>query len=223
MPADMGSTVPSELERPDVRTAIVSALATTYEISQDRHDPTVGDDHMIFGQHVWKTGSHFLKQELGGLPECRADYVNQSLDIQIGRVRLRHHKLGDSDQDDPARCFPNHPGPASRLGPEQLKLNFPAGTGQPKEYLGWVIGSYGNPDDGLRRVYLQAVGSERALDGTISQWEKIVTVYEAPPLAEVELESKKMKRAKAEPVISPEPEVGLHDEGEEAKNHKGER
>src|SRR5438552_3022098 len=78
----MGSTIPPELTRPDVRTAIVEAMAATYEISQERHDPTVGDDNMIFGQHVWKTGSHFLKKGLTGLPDCRADYVNQSLDIQ---------------------------------------------------------------------------------------------------------------------------------------------
>jgi hypothetical protein len=217
----MGSTIPPELTRPDVRTAIVEAMAATYEISQERHDPTVGDDNMIFGQHVWKTGSHFLKKGLSGLPDCRADYVNQSLDIQIGRVRLRHHKLGDSDEDDPARCFPNHPGPASRLGPEQLELNLPRGAGRPQEYLGWVIASYGNPEDGLRRIYLQAVGSVRALDGTIAHWEEIIPIFEAAPLTEVEIEAKKMMKTKAEPVIAPEPEVGLHEEGEEAQDDRG--
>ena len=216
----MKYAVPPELERPDVRAAIVTALAAAYQSSQDSYDPGVGHDNMLFGQMVWKSGSHFLKRELAGLPGCKAEYVNQSLDIRIGRTQVRLHKLGDSEQDDPARCFPNHPGPASRLGPEQLELALPPGAGRPEEYLGWVIGTYGNPEDGLRRICFQAVGSLRALDGTIAHWEKIVPIFEAPPLTEVEIEAKKMKKTKVEPVIAPEPEVGLHEEGEEAQDDR---
>jgi len=219
----MGSTIPPELERPDVRDAIVKAMTVTYEVSQDRHDPSVGDDNMIFGQHVWKSGSHFLKEGLEGLDECRADYVNQSLDIQVGRTRLRHHKLGDSEEDDPARCFPNHPGPASRLGPEQLVLQLPSGAGKPAEYLGWVIGTYGNPEDGLRRICLQAVGSVRALDGTIAHWEEIIPIFEATAATDAEKETMKMKKTNVEAVIAPEPQVGLRTDGEGVETEQGER
>jgi hypothetical protein len=176
---------------------------------------------VTFGQHIWKSGSHFLKRELERLPGCQADFVNQSLDIQIGRTRLRHHKLGESEQDDPARCFPNHPGPASRLGPEQLEMELRWAQGQPAEHLGWVIGSYGNPEEGLAMVCLQAVGGERALDGSISRWEEIVTIYQAS--SGVALASA-LPAPRAETVIAPEPEVGLYeDDRKVAQEEKGRR
>jgi hypothetical protein len=218
---NMVSTLPPQLERPDVRAAIVTAATKAYEASVDRYDQAIGDDNMLFGQMVWKAVSYFLKDELANLPDCRAVYVNQSLAIQVGRAHLRHHKLGNSEQDDPEHSFPNHPGPASRLGPEQLELNLPAGAGKPDVFLGWVIGTYGNPEDGLRRIYFQAVGSQRALDGTISRWEEIVPLYEAP--SDGEGETMKKKEIKAEPVIAPEPEVDLRGEDEEAEADQPDR
>jgi hypothetical protein len=215
----MSVPLPFELQRPEVQTAIVAALSTAYEISQERHDPEVGDDAMIFGQHIWKSGAHFLKGRLDQLAGCRADFVNQSLDMQIGRARLRHHKLGDSEQDDAAHCFPDHPGPASRLGPEQLELELANAGGLPAECLGWVIGTYGNAEDGLCRVCLQAVGSERALDGTIAGWQGIVTIFEKGKAAGAQ---DAVAAAQAETVVAPEPEVGLH-QGEETRDGRGRR
>ena len=218
LPRGMTVHLPAELQRPDVQAAIVAALCTAYEVSQERHDPEVGDDAMIFGQHIWKSGAHFLKGQLDQLAGCRADFVNQSLDMQVGRARLRHHKLGDSEQDDPARCFPDHPGPASRLGLEQLELQL-VSAGDPAECFGWVIGTYGNPEDGLRRVCLQAVGSERALDGTIAGWQRIVTIYEASATAAA---ADATAGEQAETVIAPEPVVGLQ-QGEETRDGRGRR
>jgi hypothetical protein len=215
----MGVHLPTELQRPEVQAAIVTALRAAYEISQERHDPEVGDDAMIFGQHIWKSGAHFLKGQLDQLPGCRADFVNQSLDMQVGRARLRHHKLGDSEQDDPGSCFPDHPGPASRLGLEQLELQLASAGGEPAACFGWVIGTYGNPEDGLCRVCLQAVGSERALDGTIAGWQGIVTIYEASATAAAQAPA---AAEQAETVIAPEPVVGLH-RGEEIQDGRGRR
>jgi hypothetical protein len=216
----MSDHIPTELQQPEIQSVIVRSLRTAYEISQERHDPEVGDDAMIFGQHIWKSGSHFLKRELEGLPGCQADFVNQSLDIQIGRARLRHHKLGESEQDDPACCFPNHPGPASRLGPEQLEMELHWSQGQPVEHLGWVIGSYGNPEEGLAMVCLQAVGGERALDGSISRWEEIAIIYQASSGAAV---ASAIPAPRAETVIAPEPEVGLHEDETEAAREENRR
>jgi hypothetical protein len=213
----MSVQLPSELQRSDVQTGIVAALRTAYEISQERHDPEVGDDAMIFGQHIWKSGAHFLKGQLDGLAGCRAEFVNQSLDMQVGRARLRHHKLGDSEQDDPASCFPDHPGPASRLGPEQLELELASAGGEPADCFGWVIGTYGNSEEGLRRVCLQAVGSERALDGTIAGWQAVVTIFEA---SETAASRDATPGGPADTVIAPEPVVGLH-HGEETREGRG--
>ncbi|PZR88233.1 MAG: hypothetical protein DLM67_20920 [Candidatus Nephthysia bennettiae] len=216
----MSDHLPAELQPPEIQSVIVGPLRTAYEISQERHDSEVGDDAMTFGQHIWKSGSYFLKKELDGLPGCWAEFVNQSLDIQIGRVRLRHHKLGDSEQDDPVRCFPNHPGPASRLGPEQLEIELQWPRGQPREYLGWVIGSYGNPEEGLGMVCLQAVGSERALDGGIARWEEVVVIYQAGSSAAA---TSAASAPKAATVIAPEPEVGLYQKEETAQEESGRR
>jgi hypothetical protein len=159
--------------------AIVASIVRAYAENQDRHDPAVGDDALTFGIHLWKSGSFFLSERLGAVPGIMAEVVNQSLTVQVGRCRLRVHKLGDSELDNPETSFPNHAGPAARMGRvEQLSFKFRGRLHERDEYLDWVIGHYGSPDDGLRAVRLQAVGNERALDGKISRWEAIETLLD---------------------------------------------
>ena len=198
----VGRRLPSELGRPDVRAGILRALQQAYEENQDRHDPEVGDDALTFGIHLWKSGAWFLAQELAGLPGVTTAVVNQSLEVRVGRCRLRLHKLGDAESDDPERSFPRHVGPAARLGRvQQLRLEFDLPQ---EEYLDWVIGHYGSPDEGLRAIRLQAVGSERSLDGTISQWEAIETLFDVGmpgvPVSQVRAEDSGV-------VVVPEPKV----------------
>jgi hypothetical protein len=92
--------------------------------------------------------------------------------------------------------------------------------GRPVEHLGWVIGSYGNPEEGLAMVCLQAVGGERALDGSISRWEEIVIIYQASSGAAV---ARAIPAPRAETVIAPEPEVGLHEDETEAAREENRR
>lgn len=214
----MPDHLPQMLQSGDVQVALVEALERAYDISQERHDPLVGDDAMTFGIHVWKSGAHFLAEAVvaaGGT----AELVNQSLAMRLGDVELRHHKLGDSELDNPETAFPNHPGPAARMAGRavgvQLELDLQEEEATASQiYLDWVLGSYGNPEDGLRAVRLQAVGSNRALDGTISRWEDVVTLYDASlglflPLATPYTE------AAADVEITPEPEIRLRrDEAE---------
>ncbi len=119
----------------------------------------------------------------------------------------------------PAGCFPDHPGPASRLGPEQLELKLAIAGDKSPECLGWVIGTYGNPEEGLCRVCLQAVGSERALDGTIAGWQGIVTIFEKGETAGAQAA---VAAEQAETVVAPEPVVGLHQD-EETRDGRGRR
>lgn len=192
--------LPAELHRSDIRTGIVRALLRAYEHNVSRHNPSLGDDPLTFGMHVWKSGNRFLREELQDLSGTSLTQVHQSLEAQVGRCRLRPHKLGDSETDDPYRSFPQHVGPATRLGRmTQLRLDLfdlelsqlhlpqlhpsemqlPEMQAPKEEYLDWVIGHYGSATSGLRAVRLQAVGAERAGDGTISRWEAVDTLFEA--------------------------------------------
>jgi len=175
----VNSSLPTELQRPDVQRAIVRALARAYTESQDRHDPALGDDAMTFGIHVWKSGAFFLVQELADLPGASTEDRSQSLEILIERCRLRLHKLGNSELDNPFTSFPGHVGPATRMGRVVYEqLEFEVVIEEREVHLDWVIGHYGSADEGLRAIRFQAVGDERALDGTISRWEAIETVFD---------------------------------------------
>ena len=147
----MPTKLPAELQRLDVQDAIVQSIIRAYAENQDRHDPGVGDDALTFGIHLWKSGTFFLAQQVGSIQGITAEIVNQSLTVQVGRCRLRVHKLGDSEFDNPDTSFPNHAGPAARMGRvEQLTFKFRGHWRERDEYLDWVIGHYGSPDEGLR-------------------------------------------------------------------------
>lgn len=201
----MPTKLPAELQRPEIEAAILQSLVRAYAENQDRHDPGVGDDALTFGIHLWKSGTFFLAAALAAIPGVTAEVVSQSLTIQVGRCRLRLHKLGDSEFDNPEASFPNHIGPAARMGRvEQLTFKFR--TRARDQYLDWVIGHYGSPDEGLRAVRLQAVGSERALDGRISRWEAIETLFDASTGASLPV----VRRAvEDDVVVAPEPAVAL--------------
>jgi hypothetical protein len=198
---------------------LVRALPRTYQVSQDRHDPGEGDDAMTFGIHVWKSGVHYLRSAVTAFGGT-AEVMNQSLAMRIEDVELRHHKLGDSETDNPEASFPHHAGPAARMAGRAagVQLDLPLsheGQVAAPVYLDWVLASYGNPEEGLRAVRLQAVGCHRALDGTISRWEDIVTLYDASLGAELPtmLPSVDVPRAPVE--VTPEPGVELLEGAEE--------
>ena len=209
--------LPPALQSPDFPAAVVRALQRIYEVSQERHDPDVGDDALTFGIHVWKSGVLFLGaaiKAIGGSTEV----VNQSLAMRFGDVELRHHKLGDSETDDPSSSFPNHAGPAARMPgrSEDVQLELPLPDDEePRVYFDWVIGSYGNPEDGLRAVRLQAVGDQRAFDGTISRWESVITLFDASVGAALPLSPNTTIAPAADVEITPEPDVALHPEAPE--------
>jgi hypothetical protein len=203
----MVTKLPAELQRSDVQEAIVQSIVRAYAENQDRHDPGVGDDALTFGIHLWKSGTYFLAEGLGSISGIAAEVVNQSLTVQVGRCRLRVHKLGDSEFDNPETSFPNHAGPAARMGRvEQLTFIFRGHKRERDEYLDWVIGHYGSPDDGLRAVRLQAVGSESALDGKLARWEAIETLFDAATGAAALLPA---PLADDDVVVAPEPTIAL--------------
>jgi hypothetical protein len=202
----MSSNLPDELQRPALQAAIVRALRSTYEENQNLHDPDVGHDAITFGSSVWRSSSFFLQKELAQVRGVSAEEVNQSLAILTGRCRLRVHKLGTSELDRAETCFPNNLGPSSRMGGDDRQLTLDLGDPTATEYLDWVIGHYGSADDGLRAVRLQAVGSERALDGKITRWEAIETIFDASQGASVQTDRQKEHD---DVIVVPEPSVAL--------------
>jgi hypothetical protein len=206
----MPSPLPAELRSPALSAAILDALERAYEANQDRYDPTVGHNPLTFGICTWQSAVHFLTQTLATVDGVSTSIVNQSLEIRAGRCRLRVHKLGDSEFDDARTCFPGNAGPASRMGRvEQLELALILQQTERPFFLDWVIGHYGNPQDGLRAIRLQAVGGERALDGTISRWEEIVTLFDAATGTTVPLAP---ATTVPDAVVIPEPDVALQDD-----------
>jgi hypothetical protein len=211
-------SLPDELQDRDAHAAIVHALDRSYEVNRERHDPAVGDDLMTFGLLVSKSAAFYLEPVINSLPGGWARVVQNSLAIRVGAADLRHHKVGETEANDPYRCFPSHAGPAARMPGRSQQLELPLTVVQParagRVYYDWVICSYGNPEEGLRAVRLQAVGEHRALDGTISKWEDVVTLFDAsegdmtgrlfpvvrPPLPTDDV------------VEVPEPEVSLRDD-----------
>ncbi len=214
----MDATLPLELQRPDLQAAVVRALKLTYDENQDRHDPEIGHDAITFGSAVWRSSVFFLTRELKPIAGVTSEEINQSLAILAGRCRLRVHKLGGSELDDPAASFPNNVGPATRMGGTDRQLTLDLGDVENTEYLDWVIGHYGSADDGLRAVRFQAVGSERALNGSISHWGAIETIFDASPDGSV---SARQVDTPDDVVVAPEPTIALRvvrDSGE-TKGH----
>lgn len=213
--------LPPPLTSKTLQAALFHALKRTYETSQERHDASVGDDTMTFGIHIWKSGIHFLEPavEAVGGTTC---VTNQSQAIRFGEVELRHHKLGDNETDNPFASFPNHAGPAARMHGRAagIQLDLPLPKDEPamvSVYLDWVLGSYGNPEDGLRAVRLHAVGEHRALDGTINRWEDVFTIFDASEGIAMPLDPTiQADAARADVEVTQEPDVELEADANQA-------
>jgi hypothetical protein len=199
--------IPAELRRTDLRDSILKAMLAAYEVNRERHDPALGDTALTFGIHTWTSSTHYLQIEMQEVPGASSAVVNQSLEITLGRCRLRVLKLGNSETDNPWHCFPDHAGPAARMGRfEQLEFRLGLEEIEP---LDWVIGHYGSAEDGLRAVRLQAVGSERSEDGRITKWNAVETIYE--PAGDV-VPLTVIAGDQADSVNIPEPDVALKPE-----------
>lgn len=114
--------------------------------------------------------------------------------------------MGSNELDDPNTSFPNNVGPATRMGGTDRQLTLDLGDIESTEYLDWVIGHYGSADDGLRAIRLQAVGNERALNGAISRWTAIETLFDASEAGAV---PDSASPAADDTVVAPEPAVAL--------------
>src|SRR5262245_21201997 len=91
--------IPPELLRSDLRAAVVNAISRAYGINQARHDPKKGVTALSFGILVWTSSTLFLGADLSCLPSVECSVVSNSIEIRVGRCRLRSHKLGASASD----------------------------------------------------------------------------------------------------------------------------
>jgi hypothetical protein len=175
----MTSDLPDELRRSEFQEAIVQALQLAYSNNQERYAPEIGHDAISFGSAVWRSSVFSMIGALSEVTGVSTSEDHNSLSISTGRCRLRVHKLGLSEEDEPKSSFPNSDGPASRMGGPDRQLSFDFGDSETVEYFDWVIGHYGSATEGLRAVRLQAVGGDRLLDERITKWEAIYTIFDA--------------------------------------------
>lgn len=205
----MVTVIPHELRHDALRAAILRALEQAYAVNLERHDPSVGDTALTFGIHTWQSGNHYLLLELASIAGVNWTIQNHSLELRVGRCRLRTHKLGHSEADDPWQSFPEHAGPAARMAGRYEQLEFPYEL-PGIEPLDWVIGHYGNFEDGLRAVRLQAVGTERSDDGRIIRWSAVEPLWVAAAVVPAPLPAVLADTPIAVPIE--EPDISLRDE-----------
>jgi len=157
----------------DFFTTVCQTIQHAYRENQALQDPSLGHDDWTYAVVNWRSVNHLLLRRLQGSAEVAAMEENNSIQITCAGYTFRIHKLGKSEFDDPRACFPGNPGPAGRLVAEQLEL----GIVDPTEPSFWVIGIYGNLEQGLRAVRLQAPSSSR--DDRITGWSRIETLWQA--------------------------------------------
>lgn len=163
----------------------VAAIRRTYDINADRHDPSVGDDAVVFGIAVYRNSWFLIEEEVAHLDAWSSARPAGSLVVVGAGLRVHVYRCGqDADVDlDSFRLDDARSSATQRLiaaaNSVQLRLDLgdldavlAASTPPPQagadELRELVIVHAGNPDDGCCGVW---VGAPVATDEiTVSPW-----------------------------------------------------
>lgn len=147
----------------------VGALGVAYDATAERHDPHEGSNNETFGVTVY----HFKVKRLteafrdGSLGvTCRK--VNNAFRMFVGPYIVGCYRVGESEQDDISSSFPGNEGAAAELVESQLWLCGVPKTQGVERAKKLVIAHLGNPDEGLRAIYLCVPGRMRG--DRICEW-----------------------------------------------------
>lgn len=157
---------------------LVPILEETLHICAERH--TVGEgkgaDGFSFGTDAWSLPARMFVEHAkeGSIP---FDVVNEDgCALVYGQIRIRHHRVGETEHDDIAVSFPRNAKAASREAFHQFDLPFgDVPHGDPEEAGKVVLAYMANPVDGLCAVHLATVGQIR--NGKIRAWDRTVEVW----------------------------------------------
>lgn len=133
-----------------------------------------GADGFSFGTDAWSLPARMFKDraEDGLIP---FEVTAPGCVLRLGSTEIRHHRVGESENDDIESSFPNNAKAA--VAASQLRL-FGARLyfGPPGEI---VLAFMASAEGGLRAVYLARVG--RVQDGKIVEWESAVEIWKRQP------------------------------------------
>lgn len=164
--------------------AAVTAIRRTYEINAERHDPSVGDDAVVFGIAVYRNSWYLIEEEAAHLDGWSSARPAGSLVVVGAGLRVHVYRCGqDADVDlDSFRLDDERSSATQRLiaaaNSVQLRLDlddleeFLTASASPmtgaQDLRELVIVHAGNPDDACCGVWL---GAPVATDEiTVSPW-----------------------------------------------------
>jgi hypothetical protein len=133
-----------------------------------------GADGFSYGTDAWSLPSRVFKDRA----EERLipfEVTGPGCVLRLGSTEIRHHRVGESENDDIETSFPNNA--KATVSASQLRL-FGARDyfGPPREI---VLAFMASAEGGLRAVHLARVG--RVQDGKIVEWESAVEVWKRQP------------------------------------------
>lgn len=148
---------------PETIEAVIEALSTSYRTAQDLHDPARGSNNSTFGIGVYHY-SIFELQKVADASEKRivTSSVSNTFRLHKGKFDIACHKVGDNENEDILRSFPQNykPKPEPVIDPNQLAIEFledleAQATAEDQNVSSdLVLAHMGNPELGLCAVYL---------------------------------------------------------------------
>jgi hypothetical protein len=148
----------------------LNATAERHLLAADR-----GSDSFSFGTDAWSLPARLFRQhaEQEGFP---FGVRGPGCVLFRGDCSIRHHRVGISENDDIARCFPGNARAAAASAGQQLRL-FDAEELGPTGDL--VLAYMANPESGLCAVYLARIGAVE--DEKIVEWSSFVEIWKKTP------------------------------------------
>ncbi|HEY0714794.1 MAG TPA: hypothetical protein VGF45_19090 [Polyangia bacterium] len=162
-----------------VREHLLPLLKEALDAAAERHLLAAdrGSDSFSFGTDAWSLPARLFKQHA----------EDDSFPFKVrgpgcvlfhGDCTIRHHKVGVSENDDIARCFPGNARAAAASAGQQLRLFEPEEL-TPAGDL--VLAYMANPESGLCAVYLARVGAVE--EQKIVEWSAFVEIWKKAPAA----------------------------------------
>lgn len=153
----------------DIVGLIVGALDAAYNAASEHHVPREGSNNETFGTNVHhfkvkRLNEAFHDERLG----VKCMKVKNAFQMIVGPYTVGCYSVGTSEHDDIRTSFPKNDGAAPDFVEGQLCLFAPAPSQRIDGATKFIIAHLGNPDGGLRAVYLCIPGAIR--NGRISEW-----------------------------------------------------
>lgn len=165
---------------PAINGSFVSALRRAYNTTCEHHVPELGSDETTFGFNLYAHAVHELGLEAKQHPHTLVVASKKPLfRLSASEYTLACHRVGRSEKQDIRSSFPQNDGAAPAMVEEQLWLS---GAGfkpeiNVKKARNLILAHLGNPDEGLRAVYLCI--PDKTDKGRISSWAFTYPIWRA--------------------------------------------